>query len=169
MSINNIIYWVVVIYICYKLVINMNKIDEYFYSIFVLVLCFIPPSVALILFDHSFIKQSDILMELGIWKYAVVIIIYSSVLLLVAFIDLPLIHPKVLEFTGVELTGKPSEWKIAGMHFFINAAIAFIITYFHRKSLFIDFIKWSAIVSFINIAILLIEYMLLEKLSKNNN
>ena len=65
------------LYICLIKKESMD-IDKSFWSLFSLTLALIPPALGLLLFEHKFIKQIDVLRELTVWSYLIICIIYSA-------------------------------------------------------------------------------------------
>jgi len=143
----------------------MDAINKYYESIFFLIIGLIPSCVGLLLFDHSMLSKSDILMTTGMWFWAGICVLYTACFILFYSISIPLIHPMVWVYLKIEKTNDDDDWKAIILHLFLWSIVSGLITWFKNGN-FLHFIGNSFIVCISVNVVLLLSYMILKREEK---
>lgn len=158
-----------IFYFCLKNI-KMKNIVVYFEAVLYLIICTIPSVVSLLIFDHEKISNNDIIKTIGMWSWAYICIAYSAVFTLIYKTNIRLIPNQVYiilnqiinyEIETDEKKNEINDWKGTILQMILYSIVSGIITYFMNGD-YLDFIKYSFIISFSVIFILLVCNLLLH-------
>lgn len=150
------------LYFCLKNI-KMKKIVVYFEAVLYMIICTIPSVVSLLIFDHEKISNNDIIKSIGMWSWVYICVAYSAVFTLIYKTNIRLIPNQVYvilkqkinyEIETDEKKNEINDWKGTIIQMILYSTFSGIITYFLNGD-YLDFIKYSFIVSFSIIFILL--------------
>jgi hypothetical protein len=158
----NIVLFILFIYLCIKIIQNMDAISKYFESIIFLIIGLIPPCIGLLIFDHSALSKSDILLSTGMWFWATICLFYSATFIFLYSMSFLLIHPTVWAYLKIDNTPQPDDWKGAILQMVFSSFIAGIITWLTNGN-FIHYVGDSFIVLGISSLLSLTSYFFLER------